>query len=314
MTAIAGPLPSRQRLWQSHTFQASALFLVVWAASVIYLAFSRGNFVFPISSFILFGLVLTGAVIFLTRKTDAPGVPVARPRAESLVILGYLLFYAFVLFGPVSGIVKKTFAPGPVQEFAVLAYKWTVHLVIPALLIRAVGGHLKEVFDAGLRRRGVILTMAIFSVLLIVAVSLLNSLFEQLGAKGVSVLGAAGWILAAWIWMALEAGLTEEFLFRGLLQTRLTAWLGSAPMAIVLTAIVFALVHVPSFYLRGGAVVAKQASNLPQIIALSIGALGPIAIMLGTLWCRTRSFLLIVVVHGAMDAMPYVEEMIGIWR
>src|SRR4051794_14729824 len=108
MTATAGPLPSRQ----THTFQAATLFLMVWAACVIYLAISHGNFVFPISSFILFGLVSTGVVIFLTRKTDAPRVPVARPRAESLVILGYLLFYAFVLFGPVSGIVKKAFAPG----------------------------------------------------------------------------------------------------------------------------------------------------------------------------------------------------------
>lgn len=58
---------------------------------------------------------------------------------------------------------------------------------------------------------------------------------------------------------------------------------------------------------------AKQASSLPQIIALSISALGPIAIMLGTLWDRTRSFLLVVLVHGAIDAMPYVQEMIGIW-
>jgi membrane protease YdiL (CAAX protease family) len=305
---------TRQRFWGNQTFRAAALFLGVWASCVTYLGISRGNFLFPISSLILFGLIFTGAAVFLTRKTDAPPLSVARPRAESVVILGYLLFYAFVLFGPVSGMVKKAFAPGPLQEFAVLAYKWTVHLVIPALLIRAAGGQLKEIFDAGLRRRGVLLTMAIFSGVLIVVVALLNSLFDQLGAKGISVVAAAGWIVAAWIWMALEAGVTEEFLFRGLLQTRLSAWLGSAPMAVVLTAIVFALVHVPSLYLRGGAVVAKQAANLPQVIALSIGALGPIAIMLGTLWSRTRSFLLIVVVHGAMDAMPYVEEMIGIWR
>ena len=53
---------------------------------------------------------------FLTRKSNAPAVPVAKPRAESLVILGYLFFYAFILFGPLSGIVKKTFAPGPGQE------------------------------------------------------------------------------------------------------------------------------------------------------------------------------------------------------
>ena len=311
--SIEDPSTSRPRLWKSPTARATALYLVVWLACVIYLAISHGNFLFPISSLILFGVVLTGVAVWLTRRTNAPPVPVARPRQESLVIFGYLLVYAFILFGPVSGIVKRTLAPGPAQEFVVLAYKLAVHVVIPALLIRAVRGHLKGILDAGLRRRGVLLTLGVFSSLMIVLVALLNSLFDQLGAKGISIPAAAGWILAAWIWMALEAGVTEEFLFRGLLQTRLNAWLGSAPMAIVLTAIIFALVHVPSFYLRGGAAMARQAADLPQIIALSISSLGPIAIMLGTLWHRTRSFLLIVLVHGAIDAMPYVQEMIQIW-
>jgi membrane protease YdiL (CAAX protease family) len=314
MESLAQSSPiARTPFWKNQAARAAAFFLAIWVACVIYLAIKRGNFLFPVSSLILFGFVLTGAAIFLTRKTQAPSVPVARPRIESLTILAYLLLYTFVLFGPLSGLVKRAFAPGPVQEFAVLAYKLIVHLAIPALLIRLVHGHLKGIFDPGLRRRGVLLTLGAFSVLMIVLVSLLNSLFDELRAKGLSPFGTVGWILAAWIWMALEVGVTEEFLFRGLLQTRLKAWLNSAPMAIVLTAIIFALVHVPSFYLRGGAAVAKQAATLPQIIALSIGALAPIAILLGTLWERTRSFLLIVLVHGAMDAMPYVQEMIGIW-
>jgi len=113
--------------------------------------------------------------------------------------------------------------------------------------------------------------------------------------------------------MAVEAGFTEEFLFRALLQSRLTAWFGSAPFAIVTMAIVFALVHVPGFYLRGGEEVARQAQTLPQIIALTIGAIGPLALMIGVLWHRTRSFLLVVLVHGAIDAMPAVERMIRTW-
>jgi uncharacterized protein len=299
--------------WRKQVAHAVAFYLALWIGCVIYLAINGGNFLFPVSSLILFGGILTGFAIFLTRKTQAPSVPVARPRVETLTILGYLLVYTFVLFGPLSGMVKRAFTPGPVQEVVVLVYKLIVHLAIPALLIWAVQGHLKGVFDAGLRRRGVLVTLSVFSGLMIVLVALLNSVFDQLSAKGLSPFASAAWIVAAWIWMTLEVGLTEEFFFRGLLQTRLKAWLNSAPMAIVLTAILFALVHVPSFYLRGGEAVAKQAATLPQIIALSIGALGPIAILLGTLWERTRSFLLIVLVHGAMDAMPYVREMIGIW-
>jgi membrane protease YdiL (CAAX protease family) len=141
----------------------------------------------------------------------------------------------------------------------------------------------------------------------------INSIFEKLATTGLSQVQIAAWIAVVWLWMSVEAGLCEEFLFRGLLQSRLTAWFGSAAWSIVTMAVVFALVHVPGFYLRGGEEVARQAQTLPQIIALTIGAIGPIALMFGILWQRTRSFLLVVLVHGAIDAMPAVERMIRTW-
>ncbi|HET7433317.1 MAG TPA: CPBP family intramembrane glutamic endopeptidase [Thermoanaerobaculia bacterium] len=298
---------------RSDTFRAAVLYGAIWSVCVAYLASRGGNFLFPISSLILFGIVLTGVAIFLTRKTAAPPVPVARPRVESLAILAYLVIYAAVFFGPLSGWIRNAVPAGSSRELTVLAYKLVVHLALPALLIKVVGGSLSGIFDGGLKRRGVLVTLAAFCVLMIVVVGLLNSIFEQLAARGLSTPAVAGWLLAAWAWMSVEVGVTEEFLFRGLLQSRLTAWIGSAPFAIVATAIVFALVHVPAFYLRGGEEVAKQAANLPQIIALTIAALGPIGIMLGTLWHRTRSFLLMVLVHGAIDTMPNIEKMIRIW-
>ena len=35
--------------------------------------------------------------------------------------------------------------------------------------------------------------------------------------------------------------------------------------------------------------------------------------MMGVLWYRTRSFLLVVLAHGAIDTMPGVQEMIRTW-
>jgi uncharacterized protein len=256
---------------------------------------------------------MSGLALLFTRKTNAPAVPVAHPKRESLVVLAYLAFYAFVAFGPVMSAVKGAFAPGPARELAVIAYKLLVHFVLPAVLIVAVRGHLRGIFDAGLRRRGVIPILVLFSALMIGLVAGMNEIFEKLAATGLSQLQIVGWIALAWGWMSVEAGVTEEFLFRGLLQSRLAAWLGSAPFAIVTMAIVFALVHVPGFYLRGGEEIARQAQTLPQMIALAVGAIGPIALMLGVLWHRTRSFLLVVLVHGAIDAMPAVERMIRTW-
>ena len=140
-------------LWQHQSTRAAGIFFLIWVACVAFLAVGGGNFLFPISSLVLFGIVLTGAALLLTRKTDAPPVPVCRPKAESLVILAYLLVYALVLFDPTSGIVRNAFTPGPVQECVVLAYKILVHLVVPALLIRAVHGHLHGSKRSGRRPR-----------------------------------------------------------------------------------------------------------------------------------------------------------------
>jgi membrane protease YdiL (CAAX protease family) len=55
------------------------------------------------------------------------------------------------------------------------------------------------------------------------------------------------WPQDLWLWLAVNLGVTvlaEELLFRGLLQTRLIAWLGVWP-GIALTALLFGAVHAP---------------------------------------------------------------------
>jgi hypothetical protein len=88
--------------WGRDGTKAAAAFLAVWSACVVFLAIAGGNFLFPISSLVLFGGVLTGLIVFLTRKTLAPAVPVALPKWESLVLLLYVVVYALLIFGPLS--------------------------------------------------------------------------------------------------------------------------------------------------------------------------------------------------------------------
>lgn len=55
------------------------------------------------------------------------------------------------------------------------------------------------------------------------------------------------WPDGLWLWLAVNLGvavLAEELLFRGLLQTRLIAWLGVYP-GILLTALLFGAAHIP---------------------------------------------------------------------
>jgi membrane protease YdiL (CAAX protease family) len=45
--------------------------------------------------------------------------------------------------------------------------------------------------------------------------------------------------------LLLTAAFTEEFFFRGVLQTRLARWIGSPPAAVALTSVLFGLYHLP---------------------------------------------------------------------
>ena len=50
-----------------------------------------------------------------------------------------------------------------------------------------------------------------------------------------------------------------------------------------------------------------------QVAAFTIATLSPLSVSLGLLWARSRSLLLVVLVHGAIDALPHTAEMARIW-
>ena len=118
---------------------------------------------------------------------------------------------------------------------------------------------------------------------------------------------------ASFLWLALEAGLNEEFLFRAVLQTRLAAVLKSEVGAVVIGAVLFALAHVPGLYLRGTPDTNGYSKDLIQVIAYVIGSLSPLALLFGTLWARTRSLLLVVLLHAAVDVLPNMAEFLKTW-
>lgn len=294
--------------------RAAIAYLALWGGCTGYLALSGADWIFPIISMVLFGLGLSALAWWLTRKTDAPPVEVARPRRQTLLLLAYLLIYAFGVIGWGLGAVKEAVPPGPVQEWVVLAYKLAFHVVVPAGLIAWAGGSLAQTFDPGLNRRGVPLTLFCFAAISFGLLALVSPSLGEIAATGVSLPAAVGWVLLSWLWVSVEAGLCEEYLFRAGLQSRLAAWLQSPLAAIVIGATIFALVHWPGLYLRGNPTVDGWSSDPIQVAAFTIATLSPLAIMISVLWARTRSLVLVVLVHGAIDALPHTAEMIGIFR
>src|SRR5262249_4273499 len=97
------------------------------------------------------------------------------------------------------------------------------------------------------------------------------------------------------------------------LQTRLSALLRSPAAGVVATALLFGLAHAPGLYLRGGPGVDGWSSDPLQVVAHTIAALSPMGILFGVIYMRTKSLLLVVLLHGLVDVLPSMAGFIQIW-
>ncbi|NJD20588.1 MAG: CPBP family intramembrane metalloprotease [Gemmatimonadetes bacterium] len=106
--------------------------------------------------------------------------------------------------------------------------------------------------------------------------------------------------------MLLLAGFTEEFFFRGFLQTRLEALMGRPWPALLLASVLFAVYHVPYALLNprwpsygdpGAAWAAAFANGLPG------------GLILGALYIRTGGRIpACVLLHAAINAAPAMTQ------
>jgi len=261
---------------------------------------------------IVFGGGFTLLAWSATRGCAPRVVEVRAPRAESLLVLGYLALFAVGFLGVGLSAVRAAFPDEPLQNGAILLAKLAAMVVLPLWLFRLRGYRWRTLLDLapGDRRE--------WRALLVLCLAL--GVFQLVVGRGPQMLaevGAAPWQVAlvaplTFAWLTLEAGLTEEFLFRVLLQTRLAAWLRSETAAIVVMALLFGLAHAPGYVLRGGYAFEGMAGPPDPLTAAtySIVVVSVIGFMFGVLWARTRSLWLVVLVHGFTDTIPHLAEFV----
>ena len=107
--------------------------------------------------------------------------------------------------------------------------------------------------------------------------------------------------------MFLTAGFTEEFFFRGVLQTRLAAWLGSKFWAVIIASILFGVYHLPYAYLNPNW---PSHGHWPQAFSAALGQAVPIGLILGTLYVRTKNNVLACALVHALINTPWAMTMI----
>jgi len=266
-----------------------AAYLAVYGVALALLAvFEKFDIVEPLFILIVAGGGLTLVAWLLVRR--APPVEGVRVEAPWWGIGAWLLLLAIVL-----GI------GFPAQPLLKVAVKLLVFVVVPFVAFR-------PRFPLRLNRREQLVAVLLFIVMTFFQGAFGNG-FRKIADAGLTGAPLALATLASFVWMSIEAGLVEEFSFRGIVQTRLEQLTRSAAGGIVITSIVFALIHVPGLYLRTGQT--NESFTKPSLlfaICYAITILSPIALFLGYLWSRTRNLLLVVLVHGAIDMVPNVVE------
>jgi len=292
-----------------------AAYGVLWAASAALLFKPQPeSFADAVSVFVVMGVIFPLLAWGLTLGRATPAVAVARPRLELAAVLAFLAVYAVFFTGYGLNAFHAAF---PVvtrtSAFVLMALKLAVHVAAPALLLALLGARLRPLFASRAPARafwGALVGLGGAALAMMCVVSPSLSHIAALHVGPATLVAALG---GAFVWLAVEAGLCEEFLFRAVLQTRLAAVLKTEAGAACLAALLFALAHVPGLWMRSGAEVAGHSSDLVQVIAYAIATLSPAGLFLGFVWARTRSLLLVVLLHALIDVLPNTPDFARLW-
>ena len=150
--------------------------------------------------------------------------------------------------------------------------------------------------------------------LLVLGIATLVAVFaDPMAARLSDVPAAQLWFIAplTFLWIGIEAGLCEEYLFRASLQTRLSAWLKSDIAAISVTALIFGLTHFPGFAWHQPPPGVPGGFSL-ETLGYCLTAVAPLGVFYGIIWARTRNLWLCVAIHALAD-MPLMVVMKTMW-
>ena len=299
--------------------------IVVYGASLLLLwpnkSFGHADAIWEL---IIFGFAFP-IVAWVTTLRAKPLTVTVRKSGGEMLLLGFCLL-AITLYLIWGSALSETFLPAswitaPRFKFVVVfARKLIVFVAIPFLLFRFIFGYRWRDYGvqfAGLRALG----GSHLAVVLVLSGAIL--LFQYFLGGGAAPLRRGEFSAAqlvtglplCFLWLFFEAGLVEEFFFRGLLQARLAGWFKSEVTGVALMALCFGLAHAPGFILRraGLAEAIGENPSAADAIAYAIVVLSVGGIFFGIVWARTRNLFALMVIHAATDLLPNLKQFVGTW-
>ncbi len=207
-----------------------------------------------------------------------------------------------------------------IRFFIGLAKKLIVFVAIPFAIFRFGFGY--RVRDFGIQREGLrALRGSHLPVVLVVGGAFLC--FQYFASSGGAAFRREHFtafqlfmgLPLCFVWLFVEAGLVEEFFFRGLVQSHFAAAFKSEVSGVVLMSLIFGLAHAPGFIFRHAGEVEGLGSNPSAIdaIAYSIVVLAVSGITFGIIWARTKNLFALMLIHAAGDLLPNFGAFARTW-
>ena len=314
-TARAGRLTSGMRIVLSN--RVFWLFVATCAVALGVLAASGRPMEEALGGLVILGVILPLLALATCWRLPTPTSPQpwrSDDAATMALLVGWIIVFLVAKGRLLEALVPEA-AGAALRDTVNTVLKLVAFVAVPAIVLRARG------FDWWQGGRPTASHFRLLLCLLLLAIAglaiqyLLGSQFRRLLGPDYAGRPILLGTVLAFAWMSVEAGLVEEFFFRWYLQSRLAAWSGSQISAVFLASLVFGLAHAPGIWLRGGGAVEGLGASpsLATTLAYVVVTQGVAGLMFGTLWARTRSFALVVLLHGFIDAPANAASFMEAW-
>ncbi len=244
-------------------------------------------------------------------------VPVDRmrifhPRREAALWIAYSTFYVFLaaltglLIRRQHGITGNQFSQDP---WYFMFFKIGGLLIVPLIIYYRQGYRAHDLLlDWRASSRQLLIAFGAFGAGLLLNIWHLAKIASV--APSFAPHELAWRIFAGLFLPLLMAGLPEEIVYRGILQTRLEALFGRAA-GVILQSALFAAWHFPSRYLLANGV-EGHAGNAWSVMTGTVFPVFIIGLVFGTLWDRYRRLVPLIALHWGVDTLPTISTMLGI--
>jgi membrane protease YdiL (CAAX protease family) len=273
---------------------------------------------------IVFGIVLPLIAWITTRHAIRLSISIQSGAPELIVLIAYVVAVSLYLIGGPQWIdqhLPRGWTESQQIKFVItLAKKLFVFVAIPFAIFRFCFGY--RVRDFGVQREGLrALRASHLLVVLLVGGAFLA--FQYLVSGGGAAFRREHFttfqlllgLPVCFMWLLLEVGLVEEFFFRALVQSQLSAVFKSEVSGIVLMSLIFGLAHAPGFIFRHAGELEGLGPHPSAVdaVAYSIVVLAVSGIAFGVIWARTKNLFALMLVHAAGDLLPNFGSFIRTW-